>query len=281
MHYGYIKFKNMPSIGFAHHFYTNNDDYSPKYGNKNSIEIVYINSGGFEMIVDNETICAPAGSIMVLFRALPIALKAVGGKDHSHSTVQFEAGNSFLHLSHPDEFPTGGALLPFVLMPCVETEAIKKEIFSIISELSENKRQNLFSALLKLVSVIKILDECARGNPDKAKSSQSIISYKVKNYIAKNISSHISLADIAHKLSKTPNYINAVFKKENGTTIIQYTNSQKIAKIGELLTRQKMSFKDACRAVGIENIQYCKKMFVKHMGISPESFAKGDVHRDR
>ena len=47
MYYGSLKFNEIPEIGFAHHYYTENYLQKRYSKNHNSIEIVYVNEGEY------------------------------------------------------------------------------------------------------------------------------------------------------------------------------------------------------------------------------------------
>ena len=275
---GLIRFNSLPDIGFAHHFYSDNHSYTYN-SKKKSFEIVYVNSGIIEAEFNGEKIYAPEGSVFVLFRHLPISVKKSGEKDCVHSTVQVEFDYDFSLITDGTAIPFGRALLPFVTLPCKETEQIKRELNAIISQLGISREKNRFSASMRFVGIIQKLDELARKNIGTQSSSDSVLSYKIKKYVLENIYSSFTLAELAAHLKKTPNYINQEFKKVNGITIKQYAIKKKIAMVAELMKKQGVSFKDACRNVGISDMPYGYRLFKKHMGTTPKEFMKGDTHK--
>jgi len=274
----FLKFNSIPKIGFAHHFYT--DEYSFSYrGHKKSFEIVYVKSGGIVAELYGEKIYAPEGSIFVLFRHLPFTLKSIDNLPQSHCTVQVAFDYGFTLITGDKPVPRGhGLLLPFVTLPCQETEAIKKELFSIVSDLGFSRSENSLSGSIKFLGIMQSLDALARKNQRKQHSPASNITYKVKRYIAKNISDNISLSDIGDALNLTPSYINHVFKATAGIPIKQYINNEKAKKIAELIRNQDLSFKTACANVGIIDLSYGYRLFKKHMGVTPNEFLSGDMH---
>ncbi|MBQ6847049.1 MAG: helix-turn-helix transcriptional regulator [Oscillospiraceae bacterium] len=267
-----LKFNTVPKIGFAHHFYT--DEYSFSYKElKKSFEIVYVKSGGIVAELYGEKLLAPEGSIFVLFRHLPFTLKSINNLPQSHCTVQVEFDYDFTLITDDNTSPhTGGLLLPFVTHPCAETEAIKKELFSIVSEMGISRTENNLSCSIKFLHIMQSLNSLARKNQSKQHSPASSITYKVKKYVAKNINSNISLPEIAKELGLTPGYINHVFKATAGIPIKQYINNEKVKKISELIQNQSLSFKTACSNVGISDLSYGYRLFKKHTGTTPNEF---------
>lgn len=273
-----VKFNSIPKIGFAHHFYT--DTYCFSYEKmEKSIEIVYVKSGGIEAELYGQKQYIPERSVFVLFRHLPITLKSIDGKPQSHCTVQAEFEYDFSLITEPCEIKReNGFLLPFVVLPCNETEEIKRELYSIVSDMGISRSENGFSSSIRFLNIMLKLDRLAKQENQNKESASSIIIYKVKQYVAKNINKDISLPEIGKSLSLSHNYINQVFKNGVGIPIKQYVNSEKIKKIAELMQKQGLSFKTACANVGLEDISYGYRLFKKHMGVTPGKFLSGDTH---
>jgi len=275
---GFLKFDTLPQIGFAHHFYTEQYHYTYR-SHKKSFEIVYVNSGGIEAELYGEKIYANEGSVFVLFRHLPIQVASVSGKPQSHCTVQVEFDYDFTLLTDDTVPESSGMLLPFVTPACTETEQIKRELYSIVSDMGISRDENSFSCSLKFLDLMRRLDALARHKHTEKSDSASIISYKVKKYITRNIEKSITLSEIADVIDKTPNYINSAFKEANGITINQYISREKITIIAALMQKQGLSFKTACDNVGISDTSYGYRLFKKHMGITPGEFLSGDIHK--
>ena len=274
MFYGFLKFDSLPQIGFAHHFYM--EKYSYTYGNSfnRSFEIVYISSGDIRAELYGETFLVKEGSIFVLFRDLPIKLTSVDGKPQAHCTVQAEFDYDFTLLKEPDA-QSGGILLPFVTAPCSETERVKAELFSITSDVGVSREENSFSASLRFLGIMQKLDRIARRQARSNVSSSSLISYRVKNFIAKNIQHPITLATLSDELRKSPNYINSAFKTANGITVNQYIANVRVNRIAELMQVHGLSFKAACENTAINDLSYGYRLFKKHTGITPGEFLGG------
>ena len=271
---GFLKFNEIPEIGFAQHYYYEGD-YLSRYNKKErkSFEIVYVNSGGITAELHGKKSYATEGCIFVLFRHLPITLTSTDNKPQSHCTVQVEFDYDFELLEGEYENNEGeGIILPFVTEPCRETEEIKKELYSIVADINISRKRESFPSALRMLGIMQKIDMIARKKSNMKKSSSSIISYKVKKYVAENIEKNISLSMLAETLGKTPNYINYAFKEATGITINQYVNKEKVKRIAELMKNQKLSFKTACENAAITDISYGYRLFKKYMGITPGEY---------
>lgn len=275
MYSGFVSFEKIPEIGFAHHFYTDSYGYSYKF-NRKSFEIVYVKSGDIEVEFSNEVFRAPEGSVFVLFRHLPISVRSSGGGAQAHCTVQVSFDYDFTLLSDA-ELPSEqkGFLLPFVTPPSRETERIKNELYSIVSDITADRDENSFSCGIRILNIMRELDFAARRKFCKSGSSVSICR-KVKEYIANNIDKKILLSDVAEFIGKSPNYINSLFKRATGSSVNRYVCNERVKKIAELVKDRNLSFETACENVGITDISYGYRLFKKHTGTTPAKYIQAE-----
>ncbi len=275
---GFIRFDRIPEIGFAHHFYT--EKYRYVYTEqKKSFEIVYVNTGGITAELYGQKIEAPQGSVFVLFRHLPFTLTSIGNQPQAHCTVQAEFPYDFRLVDENVALPSDGVFLPFVTSPGTEAEEIKKELYAIVSDIGTSREENGFSAALRFLGIMRRLDGIGRRSRGIHRDSASVLSYKIKKYVAQNIRGSISLQDIGDLMGKTPNYLNHVFKETNGITINQYIARERVERIAELMKTRGLSFGTACENVGVTDVFYGYRLFKKHMGVTPGEFMRGDTHR--
>ncbi len=111
------------------------------------------------------------------------------------------------------------------------------------------------------------------NNDDKENDSTTIIS-RVNKYIDKNYSLDIGIAQIAYKLSLTPNYLSYLFHKHTGTTFVKYLKKIRLLKAKELLMQSDSKVNDVARKVGYYNPQYFSKLFKKECGCYPSEYNK-------
>ncbi len=265
-----LKFNSLPEIGFSHRFYTCKNVWS--YGSLNeNFEIAYITKGTLVMELYNEITEVKEGSILVLFRHLPIKLSSYKNSEHSHITVQAEFDYSFKLIEDISLFDDeDGIILPFVIPPCEYTEEIVKDLNYILYSSANGSNELVRS--LKFCSIMSRIDEYARKNLNYKNDANEKISRKVIQYVDENIDKSITLDDIALKFHKSPNYINASFKKARGMTIKHYVNSEKMNRICGMMHKDKFSFKEACEKVGISDISYGYRLFKKYTGITPKKY---------
>ena len=274
-----VTFDGLPRIGFAHHFYME-ENYWQKYGHGDrSFELVYINSGGITGELYGHRFFVRPGSLLVLFRQLPIRLYSTDGMPQSHCSVQILAEGTFRLLEEDEPPPEafGGLVLPFVLPPGEECEAIRRELFAIVSELGASREIHGFAASLRAMGILARINALCRGSQPSA-AGASPLDLRIKRYIAGRLDRSVSLQELGEQLGRSSNYLNSVFRRHNGISIHQYILREKVRLMAELMENNGLSFRDACRNVGIDEVNYGYRLFKKQMGMTPGAYLQG-LHR--
>lgn len=271
MYYGNINLNVIPEIGFAHKHYSTN--YKTSYGSNRRmcIEIDYINSGALKVELYGKEMIAEQGSVIVLFRRLPITMVNVDDKHQDHCAVLAEFPDyDFSLLEDVEE--SQGFVIPFVTAACRECEEIGKRLYKIASEKANADENNGLSLSVEFLSILKELHEINKKNRIQNKSYK-VISDKVCAYIDENIEKNISMSEIAEHIGKSPNHIGYAFRSEKGITITEYANIQKIKLIKSLMQEGK-SFKEACITAGLCDEAYGYRLFKRYTGITPKEYMR-------
>lgn len=273
MYFANININEIPEIGFAHRH--TSFEYAAKYGRSDRmcIEIVYISSGTVEIELYGEKMYAQEGSVMVLFRHLPIHTHTVKKGLNSHCAVLGEFSEYRCTLvNETDFFSHSGFLVPFVIEPCAECSEIGKRLYKIASDMEKDREKNGLSSSVEFLSILKKLDEIHRSKSYHTSPAYSEIAAKVCAYCEDNIDEDIRLSDIAHFVGKSPNHISCAFKAEMGMTISHYINLSKTKRIAYLMQNEEKSFKEACEEVSLCDETYGYKLFKKHIGVTPKEY---------
>ena len=277
MYTGKISFGSLPNIGFAMRH--SRKHYSANYGNnmKKRIEIAYINSGGINICINGEKMHAPEGSVVVLFRHLPISTETVGEGVHSHDTVLGEFRELDFVLGGEETYTDQCRLeIPFVTMPSEKTEKIGVKIRQIVSDMTNERESKEFCASVTLVSILKELSDIyASESSTSFKITEKNVSI-IKRYVEDNIDRGITIGEIASHIGKSPNYTGHLFKKNAGMSITEYINLQKMKKVSLLIKEKKLRFGDACASVSVCDESYGYRLFKKHIGLTPGEFLRAN-----
>lgn len=97
---------------------------------------------------------------------------------------------------------------------------------------------------------------------------------KIINYINLNLSSELSLKSLAAMCYISPSYLSNLFKRETGTTLIDYINTQRVQRAAHLLATTKLSVASVAERVGILDVNYFAKLFKKALGQTPTQYRR-------
>lgn len=108
---------------------------------------------------------------------------------------------------------------------------------------------------------------------DKSQKNVSQIK-QAKMYIEQNYMKNITLEDLGSYLGFNSSYFSSFFKKETGTSFVEYLSKVRMEKAKELLKEQGLRIQDVCLMVGYNDVKYFTKLFIKHTGLKPNEFRK-------
>lgn len=96
--------------------------------------------------------------------------------------------------------------------------------------------------------------------------------YRAIEYIENNYTNEISIDELCSDLNINKCYFCSIFKKEVGTTFINYLNEYKVEKSKDLLKNSNLSLLDIALTVGFNNQSYYSKVFKKITCKTPVEF---------
>lgn len=257
-----ITLTSLPQISFAHIFNSesNYTNFLPK--REHSFEFGYIKSGKVIWTINHATYELSDGDIFLLPHDTDIRTSCPDGNEHH--CVGFLS--SFEFHNQQRQFITISRDSPFSSM-------IKEKIDNLILFFNSNneRKQKLYALIFELIDLINEHIEEASSLTQEV-SGEMLYVNKAKKYIAQNISTEISLKDLADHLHISVPYICTIFKKFTDETIITYINKQKIFQLKNFITHYNFSLKEACALVGIKDPSYASRLFRKHEKLSLREF---------
>lgn len=84
--------------------------------------------------------------------------------------------------------------------------------------------------------------------------------------------SALSVAQIAHVLCITPNYLSRIFHQKTGTTCVEYITECRLEEAKRLLRKTELKNYEIAEKVGYANPYYFSFMFKKNVGCSPSEY---------
>ena len=98
--------------------------------------------------------------------------------------------------------------------------------------------------------------------------------FSIINFINLNLSSDLSVKDLADLFYVSPTYLARLFKKEVNSSIVEYINTQKIKRSTFLLKDSNLPIHQISQIVGISDFNYFSRLFKKHMNKTPSQYRK-------
>jgi two-component system response regulator YesN len=138
---------------------------------------------------------------------------------------------------------------------------------------SESEMKNVFDMwstdemeTLALNSAVKLMNCIAQNR----KNSCTAVIEQAKNIIAERYKdSDLSLDDVCDALHLSASYFRAVFKKETGTTFVNYLTELRMEKAKDLILTTAMKNYEVATETGYIDPHYFSYCFKKHFKMSP------------
>ena len=109
--------------------------------------------------------------------------------------------------------------------------------------------------------------------PLKAEKEHPLV-VDIKKYVRNHISEKITLVSICNHIFFSPVYCENIFKRETGTSIIDYALGEKIKIAKTLLIEGTTSLTKVAELIGFADYNYFSRLFKKKVGISPLAYKK-------
>lgn len=247
------------------------------------LELVYVNKGQGKTHIGNHLSYFNNSQLILIGANLPHngfadRLTANG----SETTVQFKENSLGDYFVNIPEMSNVSALFKRAEKGIRFGIETKKALGSKIEALTE------LDGLKRIISFLEILDYLAKTDDYVLLNADGIAfetnpqdSDKIKTiykYINTNFQDHITLEEIADKVSMTVPAFCRYFKKTTGKTFTQMVNEYRIVHATKLLNESEMSIADICYECGFNNFSHFNKQFNEITGKSASQYRKEIKH---
>ncbi|MFA9397969.1 MAG: AraC family transcriptional regulator [Clostridiaceae bacterium] len=156
------------------------------------------------------------------------------------------------------------------------------ELISLLVK-AENDYYQRYEGYKKIVSLklleilIKISRDYTTTKIEKSQPHFSIAFVKCQNiqhYLIANYQKKITSVDIAQEFESNYDYLNRVFQKMTGYTILNYLNALRINRAKELFDSTPIKISEVGYLIGINDPYYFSKLFKKIAGMTPTQYIK-------
>ncbi len=162
---------------------------------------------------------------------------------------------------HPEDVV--GKIFEYYPVDCVNINKAANEKVDILIEQFMRAKENKTEILRELISQIRRIS---------VKSDDFPLIDEVKNIVFQNVEGELSVKTIAQKLGISVNYLNYRFKKNMGTTVLNYRNEIRIAKAKRMLRNTNENMTEIALRCGFGTSSYFSEMFMKSEGVSPSKY---------
>ena len=240
------------------------------------MEIMYVIEGHCAIGVQEKTITLNAFNYILLDSNVPHSLHINESCAILNIEIEFQqrnfAGTDLSDLAAQSSFlhRLADACAPFFVLK--DSGSIFRTLLSLYEELDFDKPAAP-GTLLLLNYLLLCLGKAVN---DTAQVSHSDYDYveRACNYIKDHIEEKIKIGDISEYVHINSAYLQRLFKKINGQTIVNYINEQRILLAQKLLEQTDRDIAELALALGFSSQQYFSYLFKRCAGMSPRRYRK-------
>ena len=265
-------------IEYAHRHSAENYSYSlstaaTKQPDKDIItgimEIGYVEENPLVFVCDDQSeFCAFEGDIFILLPNSHFSVHTKNNGLHRHITtealIECRIGENTDGVSSLN--------LPRIIKSNNQSEKIKSQIRRITRHHTTVSQDDFFRHCADYMTLLSNISSYLT----KSMLPPSIIVYcdKAKKYISENISSDISVKDIANEIGISKNYLTNIFSECEKMPITEYINRIKLRHVTELMFRFGYGIREAGEYAGYTNPNYVSRIFRKYFGVTITEYLK-------
>ena len=95
-----------------------------------------------------------------------------------------------------------------------------------------------------------------------------------KKYMKEHYMEPITLEDVSAMAGFNPTYFSSLFKKETGSSFLEYLSGVRMDEAKRLLKETGLPVAAVCEKVGYSDVKYFTKAFIKYTGLKPNEYRK-------
>ena len=150
-----------------------------------------------------------------------------------------------------------------------------EKLFKVAIEPTENKASAIRQANAIFSIISYYLEHCSAVEKDPEKDAVD----RVIHYIYNNLSTPITLKNLAHITHFSPNYFVRAFKQRTGLSPMKMLSSARLDKAKYLLSNTNKPITEIMESVGYTDTSYFSKSFKSYTGFSPRAYRASTVKK--
>lgn len=139
---------------------------------------------------------------------------------------------------------------------------------SLLSELDGCTSEEEFATFL-----LRVYDRIINVKNAEEPRKEKVSVEEIKHYIDRHYCEcGFSTSDIVNRFNFSVSYLSGLFKRKEGTTIVDYITDKRIQRASQLIRETNFSVTYISALVGYDNIQYFSKVFKSATNMSPTEY---------
>lgn len=152
-------------------------------------------------------------------------------------------------------------------------EGIEEDVLLEADPLGDQLRRLLYALVAVNFAVKAEINSISAARPSTREEVYKRLNY-ARDFMESSFGESISVDTIASVACMHPEYFIRQFKKQFGTTPVQYLIAKRMRTAGQALTSGQHSVSDVCRLVGYSDLTSFGKLFKRYYGLGPEAYSR-------
>ncbi len=245
------------------------------------IEIVYVISGKGKEIIDGTAYAAERGDLFFINYGSTHSFSFDGSVDYvnicfspetvGENIITPENAFSLLSLSAFNEMrmDADGGKLSFFGQ---ERRTVEDILHAMLFEYTE--RSYGWNTVMEGYLNILVTHMIRHTQAGVHKEETNVLWKELSEYIDQNISSKLTLSDLAGKCFYNPSYFSRIFKEKFGMSLVEYVTRKRLDYATELLSGTDHSIDKICELCGFSDRSGFYHAYSKYIGGSPSEFRR-------
>ncbi len=266
----------MPSAKISYYYKKNFADFKMEQMHiheKGNFEIMFVRSGKCIVSVPDEQLSLSEGHFVLLGNCCPHSLSAVSAQILNIEFYINMGGSDITSVF--EECPALTELFSKSAVLLADKSEVCSALLSLIDELRENG-EGLCSDLLFSRLLIELSRSFLRADDDG-----SAYVAAARDYIKRHFCEKLPVSEIASAVGLNRSYLQTLFKKITGKTILEYINSLRIEKACFIMKNTDLPVVDIAADCGFSSRQHFMYIFKKQTGLTARQYRTGRVNYEQ
>ena len=135
------------------------------------------------------------------------------------------------------------------------------------------------SLLSELASYLKGLET---ETPEKQAGGRAISTWRaIVSYVEEHYHNPINLVEVAERFQMNADHISRLFREIGGENFNKFITRLRIGRAEYLLQKYDLSIDEVASQCGFRDTGYFRKVFGKHLGLTPSKYKKASNNREQ